>query len=155
GCARGGPVNVDVKAVSARGMTLVTTPGRNAEAVADQTLAFLVMLAREFPRAQRFFAEGNQLVGTWEGARFIGRDLRGHTLGLVGYGYVGRRVAHRALAFGMAVLTYDPYLAVEPEAGVEQVRTLSELLARADFVSVHARATSENDGLFNASTFGM
>jgi D-3-phosphoglycerate dehydrogenase len=155
GCARGGPVNVDVKSVSARQVTLVITPGKNAEAVADQTLAFLVMLARGFPRAQRFLDEGHQLRDNWEGAKFIGSDLRGHTLGLVGYGHVGHRVAHRALAFGMTVLAYDPYLDVDPDAGVEQVWRLKELLARADFVSVHARATSENVELFNASTFGM
>ncbi len=155
GCARGGPVNVDVTAVNARGVTLVITPGKNAEAVADQTLAFLVMLARGFPRAQRFLDEGHQLRDNWEGARFLGSDLRDHTLGLVGYGRVGQRVAHRARAFGMAVLAYDPYLDIDPGERVEQMRTLKELLARADFVSVHARATGENVDLFNASTFGL
>jgi D-3-phosphoglycerate dehydrogenase / 2-oxoglutarate reductase len=153
GCARGGPVNVDVEAVSARGVTLVTTPGKNAEAVADQTLAFLIMLARGFPRAQRFLDEGHQLKDNWEGARFIGSDLRGQTLGLVGYGHVGRRVAHRALPFGMAVLVYDPFVHVDTSDGVEQVRTFRELLDRSDFVSVHARATSENIDLFNTPTF--
>ncbi len=62
----------------------MSTPGKNAEAVADQTIAFLVMLARGFPKAQRFLLEGNQLKDNWEGARFIGSDLRRHTLGLVG-----------------------------------------------------------------------
>lgn len=155
GCARGGPVNVDLKSLSARRVTLVTTPGKNAEAVADQTLAFLIMLARGFPRAQRFLDDGHELRDNWEGAKFIGDDLRGHTLGLVGCGRVGHRVAHRALAFGMTVLAYDPYLDVWPDAEIEQVWTLKELLARADFVSVHARATSENADLFNASTFDM
>jgi D-3-phosphoglycerate dehydrogenase / 2-oxoglutarate reductase len=155
GCARGGPVNIDVQAVSARGVTLVTAPGKNAEAVADQTLAFLIMLARGFPRAQRFLDEGHQLKDNWEGAKFIGSDLRGHMLGLVGYGHVGRRVAHRALAFDMTVLAYDPYLNIEPDDGVEQVWTFRELLGRSDFVSVHARATSGNIDLFNASAFEM
>ena len=100
-CARGGPVNVDVDAVNARGLPLVNTPGKNAEAVADLTLAFLVMLARRLPEAQRFLDEGGRLADNWEGANFIGNDLRGHTLGLVGYGQVGRRVAERALPFGM------------------------------------------------------
>jgi D-3-phosphoglycerate dehydrogenase / 2-oxoglutarate reductase len=153
GCARGGPVNVDVEAVTARRLPLVNTPGKNAEAVADQTLAFLVMLARGFPRAQRFLEKGHQLKDNWEGARFIGSDLRRHTLGLVGYGQVGQRVGHRALAFGMTVIAYDPYLDFEPSGEIEQMGTLDELLERADFVSVHARATSENRALFDAVTF--
>ena len=136
GCARGGPVNVDVAAVSARGLPLVNTPGKNAEAVADQTLAFLIMLARGFPRAQRFLEEGHQLKDNWEGAKFIGSDLRRHTLGLVGYGLIGHQVARRALAFGMRVVAYDPYTEIDPDDGVEQVPTLDELLAEADFVSL-------------------
>jgi D-3-phosphoglycerate dehydrogenase / 2-oxoglutarate reductase len=149
-CARGGPVNVDVAAVTARGLPLVNTPGKNAEAVADMTLAFLVMLARGFQRAQRFLEEGNQLKDNWEGARFIGSDLRQHILGLVGYGQVGHRVALRARAFGMAVLVYDPWLEIEANQEVEQLDTLEELLARADSVSLHARATPENANMIDA-----
>jgi D-3-phosphoglycerate dehydrogenase len=85
-CARGGPVNVDREGVRLRGLALVNTPGKNAEAVADQTVAFMVMLARGFPRAERFLAEGNQLQDNWDGAGFIGSDLRRHTLGLIGFG---------------------------------------------------------------------
>jgi D-3-phosphoglycerate dehydrogenase len=152
-CARGGPVNVDVDAVSARGLPLVNTPGKNAEAVADQTIAFLVILARGFRKAQRFLEKGNQLKDNWEGAKFIGSDLRRHTLGLVGYGQVGHRVALRALPFGMSVLVYDPYLDLDPHEGVEQVETLDELLARSEFVSLHARATPENENMLDAAAF--
>jgi D-3-phosphoglycerate dehydrogenase len=152
-CARGGPVNVDVEAVTSRGLPLVNTPGKNAEAVADLTLAFLVMLARGLPAAQRFLDEGGRLKDNWEGARFIGSDLRRHTLGLVGYGQVGHRVATRAAAFGMTVLAYDPFLDADTGAGVELVETLDELLARADFVSLHARATGDNANLFDAAAF--
>jgi len=150
-CARGGPVNVDVDAVSTRGLPLVVTPGKNAEAVADLTIAFLVMLARGLPRAQRFLEEGNQLRDNWEGAKFMGRDLRGHVLGLVGYGQIGHRVAQRALPFGMRVIAYDPYTRVKGHA--EQVASLEELLVRSDFVSLHARATKENESLFDADAF--
>src|SRR3954447_9966955 len=101
-CAHGGPVNVDVEAASERGVPLALAPGRNADAVADLTLAFLVMLARGIPRAQRFLEQGGVLKDNWEGARFIGADLRSHTLGLVGFGNVGRRVALRARPFGLA-----------------------------------------------------
>jgi D-3-phosphoglycerate dehydrogenase len=149
GCARGGPVNVDVDAVSARGLPLVGTPGKNAEAVADLTIAFLVMLARGLPTAQRFLEEGNQLRDNWEGAKFMGSDLRRHVLGLVGYGQIGHRVAQRALPFGMTVIAYDPYAPIEDPA--EGVDSLDELLERADFVSLHARATAENENLIDAA----
>jgi len=143
-CARGGPVNVDVEAVTARGLPLVNTPGKNAEAVADLTVAFIVMLARRLPSAQEFVAQGNQVRDNWEGRRFFGSDLRGLTLGLVGYGQVGQRVAHRARSFGMQVVAYDPYADV---AGIEQTASLEELLGSADVVSLHARATAENEGM--------
>jgi D-3-phosphoglycerate dehydrogenase / 2-oxoglutarate reductase len=152
-CARGGPVNVDVEAVSARGLPLVNTPGKNAEAVADLTLCFLVMLARGLPEAERFLDEGGRLKDNWEGRRFIGSDLRRHTLGLVGYGNVGHRVAVRALAFGMSVIAFDPYLNCDAHERVERVDTLEELLERSDFVSLHARATPENANLFDAAAF--
>jgi D-3-phosphoglycerate dehydrogenase len=148
-CARGGPVNVDVEAVSARGIPLVNTPGKNAEAVADLTLALLVTLARGLPKAERFLASGNQLRDNWAGAQFIGSDLRRHTLGLIGHGQIGKRVAARARAFGMTVLVFDPYVAVEDSS--EQVETLAALLARADFVSLHARATPENENMIDAA----
>ena len=153
GCARGGPVNVDIAAATERGIPVVTSPGKNAEAVADQTLAFMVMLARGFPRAQGFLSEGGQLASNWEGARFMGHDLGGHTLGLVGYGQVGQRVAERARAFGMRVLVYDPFVELETVVGVEQCGSLEQLLDEADFVSLHARATKENADLFDAPTF--
>jgi D-3-phosphoglycerate dehydrogenase len=153
-CARGGPVNVDLHAASARGIPVVTTPGKNADSVADQTLAFLVMLARRFPHAQRFLLDGHTVgESAFEGAQFFGHDLGGHTLGLVGYGNVGRRVARRAHAFDMDVVVFDPFLDAGGDGDVQQVDELHTLLERADFVSVHARATSENENLFNREAF--
>ena len=154
GCARGGPVNVDLAAATARGIPVVSAPGRNAEAVADQTIAFMIMLARKFPLAQRMLLEADRpSVSTFEGGAFLGHDLRDHTLGLIGYGNVGRRVATRARAFGMTVLFYDPFLAAEEAAGAEQVADLNALVGRSDFVSLHARATPENENLFDADMF--
>ena len=153
-CARGGPVNVDVAAASARQIPLVNTPGKNAESVADQALAFMIMLARGFPKAQRFLIEGGTLgESAFEGARFLGHDLGGHVLGLVGFGNVGSRVHRRALAFGMRLVVYDPYVRVGELASTEQVSTLDELLAKSDFVSLHVRATPETQDFFGASQF--
>ena len=111
------------------------------------------MLARGFPRAQRFLDEGHQLKDNWEGAKFIGSDLRRHTLGLVGFGLIGHQVARRALPFGMRIIAYDPYAEIDPAEGVQQVSSLDELLAEADFVSLHARVTKENMNMFDAATF--
>ena len=153
-CARGGPVNVDIEAASARGIPVVNTPGKNADSVADQTLAFMIMLARGFPRAQRFLLDGGRLgESAYEGARFLGHELGGHRLGLVGYGNVGSRVAARALAFGVDVVVYDPYVQVKNGAGIRQVDSLDELLSVADFVSIHVRASSGTENLMGAEQF--
>jgi D-3-phosphoglycerate dehydrogenase / 2-oxoglutarate reductase len=153
-CCRGGPVNVDVKAASLRRIPVVNTPGKNAEAVADQAIAFMIMLARGFPRAQRFLIEGGTLgESAFEGARFLGHELGGHILGLVGFGNVGRRVSARAIAFGMKVAVYDPFVQLADLAGTHQVPTLEQLLETSDFVSLHARATAETEDLFGARQF--
>ncbi len=153
-CARGGPVNVDVAAASARQVPVVITPGKNAESVADQTLAFMIMLARGFPKAQRFLLDGGTLgESAFEGARFLGHDLVSHVLGLVGFGNVGRRVHRRAIAFGMKLVVYDPYVRIGELTSTEQATTLDELLSKADFVSLHVRATAETENFFGARQF--
>jgi D-3-phosphoglycerate dehydrogenase len=153
-CARGGPVNVDVAAASARQVPVVITPGKNAESVADQTLAFMIMLARGFPKAQRFLLDGGTLgESAFEGARFLGHDLVGHVLGLVGFGNVGRRVHRRAIAFGMKLVVYDPYVRIGELTSTEQAATLDELLSKSDFVSLHVRATAETENFFGARQF--
>jgi len=155
GVARGGPVNVDLAAATARGVPVVTSPGKNAVSVAELTLAFVTMLARRIPEAMRHIDAGGVFGhDNYEGSQWMGHDIEGRTLGLVGLGQVGRRVAARAGALGMHVLAHDPYL--DPgqilEAGAEPV-SLDELLARSDFVSLHARATAENQGLMDEARF--
>jgi D-3-phosphoglycerate dehydrogenase len=148
-CARGGPVNVDVAAATARGIPVVTTPGKNADAVAELTIGFLVMLARRLPEVVRHVESGGEFAhDNYEGARWFGHDLAGKILGLVGFGQVGRRVAARARAFEMRVVAHDPFVAREVviAEGVEPV-DLDALLATSDAVSLHARATADNAGL--------
>jgi D-3-phosphoglycerate dehydrogenase / 2-oxoglutarate reductase len=154
-CARGGPVNVDVAAATARGIPVVTTPGKNADAVAELTIAFIVMIARRLPEAIRHVESGGVFGhDNYEGSAWFGHDLAGKTLGLVGVGLVGHRVATRAAAFGMHVLGYDPF--VEPARlaadGIEPCET-PDLLRRADVVSLHARLTADNRGMFGAEQF--
>jgi D-3-phosphoglycerate dehydrogenase len=145
-CARGGPVNVDLAAATERGIPVVTTPGKNAEAVADLTVGFIVMLARRLPEVMRHVEAGGVFGhDNYEGSHWFGHDLAGQTLGLVGLGQVGRRVAKRALAFGMRVVAHDPFLPASAiaEAGAEPV-DLETLVATADVISLHARASADN-----------
>jgi D-3-phosphoglycerate dehydrogenase / 2-oxoglutarate reductase len=145
-CARGGPVNIDLAAATERGIPVVTTPGKNAEAVADLTIAFIVMLARRLPEVIRHVEGGGEFGhDNYEGRQWFGRDLAALTLGLVGFGQVGRRVATRARAFGMRVIAHDPYVAAEAmvEGGAEAV-DLQTLVASADVISLHARAGADH-----------
>ncbi len=157
GVARGGPVNVDLAAASEKGIAVITAPARNAEAVADLTLAFLIMLARRIMSSIAFIEHGGRVgESAFEGAQFFGSELGGHILGLVGCGNVGVRVAQRAQAFGMSVAVYDPYVAAaELESKGMKVMELDALLACSDFVSLHTRVTPETVNFFDAGKFSM
>lgn len=155
GCARGGPVNVDLDAARERGVRVTTTPGKNADAVADLTIGFLISLVRNVPASLRDVdervADGRPLAeSTFEGARWFGREVKGLRLGLIGYGNVARLVAARARALGATITAYDPFVdpAAVPDAAI--VSDLDALLSSSDVVSVHARATAENRHMIGA-----
>ena len=155
-CARGGPVNVDVAAATGRGIPVVNTPGKNAEAVAELTIAFALLLIRAVPRASRYLLDGGGFAeSVFEGREFFGREAPSLTMGLVGLGHVGREVARRARALGFTVLGYDPQPpALRDGADVELV-SLDTLLARSDVVSLHARLTPENRRMFSRDRFAQ
>jgi D-3-phosphoglycerate dehydrogenase len=151
-CARGGPVNVDVAAATARGIPVVNTPGKNAEAVAELTIAFALLLIRTVPQASRHLLEGGGFAeSVFEGREFFGAEAPSLTMGLAGLGHVGREVARRAKALGFTVIGYDPVPPAEP--GAELV-SMDELLTRSDIISVHARLTPENGRMFARDLFG-
>jgi D-3-phosphoglycerate dehydrogenase len=152
-CARGGPVNVDVAAATDRGIPVVNTPGKNAEAVAELTIAFALLLPRAVPRASRYLLDRGALAeSVFEGGEFFGREAASLTLGLVGLGRVGHAVAARARALGFTLLGYDPLpLGAVPD-GVGLV-SLEALLERSDIVSLHARATPDNRHMFSYAQF--
>ncbi len=159
GVCRGEPINVDVALATAKGIPVFHTPGRNADAVADLTVAFLLMLARHLPAVWAAYRDGearrveqaSDYLAMY--TRFTGVELGGLTVGLVGLGAVGREVAARILAFKSRVLAYDPFV-TEPPAGVTMC-DLETLLGDADVVSLHAPVTPDTQRLLSAERLAL
>ncbi|MBC7288461.1 MAG: phosphoglycerate dehydrogenase, partial [Armatimonadetes bacterium] len=135
-----GTDNIDVEAATRKGVVVVNSPAGNTLAAAEYTIAMMLAIARKIPQA-----DASTRAGNWDRRSFMGRQLYGKTLGVIGFGRIGRAVSQRALAFGMTVLAHDPYVApaVMEEMGV-QPTPFDELLARADFVTLHADLRDEN-----------
>ncbi|MDA1314861.1 MAG: phosphoglycerate dehydrogenase [Acidobacteria bacterium] len=141
--------NVDVDAATSRGVLVMNTPGGNAISVAEHTLALMLAAARSIPAASE-----STKAGKWEKKKFLGTELNGKTLGIVGLGNIGLLVARRARPFGMKLLAYDPF--VNPEIardrGVEMV-TLDELYAASDYISLHLSLNENTRNLLNNEAF--
>jgi D-3-phosphoglycerate dehydrogenase len=145
GSCRGDPVNIDIAAATKRGIPVLNAPGRNAGAVADLALVFMLALTRGVVAADDDVRAGRFVVdGTIPQQRYFARELASLTVGLVGCGAVGRATAKRLLALGARVLGFDPYVPPERirEAGIEP-STLDDVLSGSDIVSVHALLTDE------------
>src|SRR5262249_19888137 len=136
--------NIDVAAASRRGIVVMNTPGGNTISTAEHTIALLLALARNVPKANDSLKSGK-----WERTKFTGTQPEGKTLGVIGLGRVGLAVARRAQGFGMTVLGFDPFLAADKalEHGVESMARLDDLWSRCDFVTVHTPMTSETRNL--------
>jgi len=129
--------NVDLEAATAAGVLVMNTPGGNAVSVAEHVLALMLAMARQIPEASRSMREGR-----WEKKRFIGSELRGKTLGIIGLGSIGREVVRRARAFDMRVVACDPYVTsqIAKDLGVE-LMDLATLYHQSDYISLHASLT--------------
>ncbi len=129
--------NVDVKSATARGVVVMNTPNGNAITTAEHAIAMMFALARQIPEAT-----ASTRAGKWEKNRFMGVELTGKTLGLIGCGNIGSIVAERAVGLHMRVIAYDPYLTEKRalDLGVEKV-DLPDLLARADLITLHTPLT--------------
>src|SRR5712664_489580 len=125
--------NVDIPAATARGVIVMNTPFGNSITTAEHAIALMFALARQIPAA-----DVSTQAGKWEKNRFMGVELSGKTLGIVGCGNIGAIVADRAQGLKMRVVAYDPFLSPERalELGVERV-SLDELFGRADFITLH------------------
>ncbi len=138
--------NIDVAAASARGVVVMNTPFGNAITTAEHSIAMLLSTARQIPQANCSTHEGK-----WEKSRFMGVELMGKTLGLIGCGNIGAAVAERAVALKMKVIAYDPFLSPERagDLSLEKVE-LDELFKRADFISLHTPLTDATRNIIDA-----
>ncbi len=141
--------NIDVPAATARGIVVMNAPDGNTMTTAEHTLALLMALARRTPQAV-----ASLKAGRWERKRFIGVELQGKTLGVVGLGRIGRVVASRARGFGMNIVAFDPFIAPEQARDLEiEISTLEDVLARADFLTIHTPLTADTRGLIGRDAF--
>ncbi len=136
--------NVDVEAATRRGVMVVNAPQSNILSAAEHAMALMMAQARNIPQAHAAL-----VAGKWERSKWEGVELHGKTLGVVGLGRIGALVAQRALAFGMRLCAYDPYVSPDRarHMGVE-LMALDELVAEADFITIHLPKTAETAGLF-------
>ncbi len=140
--------NVDVEAATSRGVMVVNAPQSNVLSAAEHTMALLLAQARNVAQAHAALKEGR-----WERSRWNGVELADKTLGIVGLGRIGKLVAQRALAFGMKLVAYDPYVSADRARQLSvELLELDELLARADFVTLHVAKTPETMGLIGTES---
>ncbi len=140
--------NVDLTVATEHGIIVMNTPDGNTVSTAEMTFGLMLALARQIPQAH-----ATMTAGKWDRKKFMGVELRGKTLGVVGFGRIGRAVAKRALAFEMTVIAFDPYIPADLAAdlGVELV-DLDTLYKRSDFITLHAVLTDETRDMVNAET---
>jgi D-3-phosphoglycerate dehydrogenase len=139
--------NIDVNAASLRGVIVMNTPGANTIATVEHTMALLLALCRHVPQAH-----ARLKTGEWDRKNFMGVQLHHKTIGIIGMGRIGTRVALRCQSFGMEVLAYDPYLSDEVAHDLKiKMVELPELYSRSDFISLHAALTNQTEKMIDAA----
>jgi len=141
--------NIDVKAATQRGIVVMNAPDGNTITTAEHTIALLVSMARNVPQAHAKLQSG-----VWDKKSFVGVELNGKTLGVIGLGRIGKHVAQVARGFGMHIVAYDPFTSAEhaKELGIE-TGTLDDVLKRADFLTIHTPVTDETRGIIGKNAF--
>jgi len=141
--------NIDIQAATEKGIMVINAPDGNTIAAAELTMAMMLALARNVPQAHRSMKEGK-----WERSKFMGAEMRGKTLGIIGLGRIGTGVVQRALAFEMKVLAFDPFITEEKalDLGIE-LAELDQIYAQADFITLHTPLTPETKHIINDEAF--
>ncbi|MEK6727487.1 MAG: phosphoglycerate dehydrogenase [Candidatus Omnitrophota bacterium] len=143
--------NVDLDAATKKGIIVMNTPAGNTMSTAEHTFSMILSLSRNIPQAN-----ASTKKGEWKRSKFMGVEVYGKTLGIVGFGRIGSEVAKRALAFGMKVLAYDPFLSKEVAQGIgATIVELKELLEKSDYISVHTPLTDETKHMISAKEFRL
>jgi D-3-phosphoglycerate dehydrogenase / 2-oxoglutarate reductase len=143
--------NVDLDAATRRGIICMNVPGGNTISTAEHTMSLMMALARRIPQA-----DASLRSGKWERSKFVGTELCGKTLGILGLGKIGTEVAKRAQAFGMRIVAYDPFLSVEKAQQLNvELGNVEEVLKEADFVTVHVPLTSQTKHLIGAKELAL
>lgn len=140
--------NIDMEACTARGIVAMNTPDANTVSTAELALALILALARHIPQA-----DASMRRGRWDRKQFTGMELNGKTLGIIGFGRVGRALAQRAKCLGLQEIAYDPFVPpnVARHLGLSLVPRLDELLEAADIISLHAIVTDDTRAIINAA----
>lgn len=154
---RSTPTNVDLAACEKRGITVATTPARNADVTADVAFGLLLSTVRQLSRAEQWLRSGawRPEDAFYPYTTFRGMALNGRTLGIIGAGAIGQRVAERAMAFGMHNLIFDPYMTEEQLDGLGTVSSLEGVMAKSDIVTIHAPLNDKTEGLIGAEELAL
>ena len=153
--ARGGPVNVDLVAAARHGVKVTCTPARNASAVAEFTVAAILAESRNITRGHDALRSRDYRSDLYR-ADAAGNELADLTIGIIGFGEIGRRVARLLRPFGCRILAYDPYAAIgEDDSAAASPASLESLLRQSDVVSLHARDTAETRGMIDAAAIDL
>jgi D-3-phosphoglycerate dehydrogenase len=144
--------NIDVPAATRKGIVVMNTPGGNTVSAAEHTIALMFALSRKIP-----VADATMKAGGWDRNKFVGTQLTGKTLGVVGLGRIGREVARRAQGLDMTVIALDPFVtaAKAAELGLETAASLDELLPKVDFLTIHVPLSAETKSLIGARELGL
>ncbi|MHA1284495.1 MAG: NAD(P)-dependent oxidoreductase [Promethearchaeota archaeon] len=157
---RGDPFNINLEAATKKGIPVLNTPMRNVDAVADLTVCYILMLARNIHKMDRLIHSEEFEINDFEDwifyyQQFKGIELGNKIVGIIGLGQIGRRVANRLKPFGVSIYIYDPFIPAEISKQYGEPVELDFLMRNCDFITIHAVATEENDNLINEERINM